>query len=71
MSQFGARFPELPRDQPLLLMCHSGGRSSRATAFLLQQGYRDVSSVQGGMVAWKKADLPMRSGPLDPGEGDL
>lgn len=71
ISELGMRFAELPRDQPLLMLCHSGGRSSRATAFLLQQGYSDVSNVAGGMMAWKRASLPMRSGPLDPGEGDL
>lgn len=71
LSELGARFPELPKEQPLLMLCHSGGRSSRATAFLLQQGYTDVSNVEGGMMAWKRADQPMRSGPLEPGEGDL
>lgn len=71
LSQFGARFEELPRDQALMLVCHSGNRSGRATAFLLQQGFSDVSNVQGGMMAWKRANLPVRSGPLAPGEGDL
>jgi rhodanese-related sulfurtransferase len=71
LSQFGARFEELPRDRPLMLVCHSGNRSGRATAFLLQQGFSDVNNVQGGMMAWKRAKLPMRSGPLEPGEGDL
>lgn len=71
VSQFMARFEELPRDRPLLMICRSGARSGRATAFLLQQGFREVSNVEGGMIAWKNAGLPTRSGPLDPGEGDL
>jgi rhodanese-related sulfurtransferase len=71
MSQLGGRFSELPQDQPLMLICLSGGRSARATAFLTQQGFADVSNVEGGMMAWKRADLPMRAGPLDSGEGDL
>jgi len=71
LSQFAARYSELPTDQPLMLLCHSGGRSSRATAFLMQQGFTDASNVAGGMMAWKRADLPTRSGALDPGEGDL
>ena len=71
LSEFGWRFEELPRDRTLLLLCHSGGRSSRATAFLRQQGFSDVANVEGGMIAWKRAGLPMRSGPLDPGEGEL
>ena len=71
VSQFAARFEELPRDRPLLMLCRSGARSGRATAFLLQQGFSDVRNVEGGMIAWKNAGLPTRSGPLDPGEGDL
>lgn len=71
LSQFGTRFVELRQDQPLLMLCRSGGRSSRATAFLLQQGYSDVCNVEGGMLAWQRADQPTRHGPLEPGEGDL
>ena len=69
LSQFGMRFAELPSDRPLMLICRSGARSGRATAFLLSQGYRDVSNVAGGMIAWRAANLPVRSGPLEPGEG--
>ena len=28
-------------------------------------------NVAGGMDAWERAGLPVRRGPLDPGEGDL
>jgi rhodanese-related sulfurtransferase len=71
LSEFGTRFEELPKDQPLLMICRSGARSGRATAFLLQQGYTDVNNVEGGMLAWKQADLPTRGGELEPGEGDV
>jgi rhodanese-related sulfurtransferase len=66
-----ARFTELPQDSPLLMMCRSGGRSGRATAFLMQQGFADVRNVDGGMIAWKDAGLPTRNGVLSDGEGDL
>lgn len=36
---------------PVLLVCHSGGRSGQATAWLAQQGY-DVVNVAGGTAAW-------------------
>lgn len=66
-----ARFTELPQGSPLLVMCRSGGRSGRATAFLLQQGFTDVRNVDGGMIAWKDAGLPTRDGSLSDGEGEL
>ena len=65
------RFSELPQDSPLLVMCRSGGRSGRATAFLMQQGFANVRNVDGGMIAWKDAGLPASSGVLSDGEGDL
>ncbi len=70
LSQLGARVADIPSDRPLMLVCRSGARSGRATLFLLQQGYPDVSNVAGGMIAWEAAGLPTRSGPLEPGEGE-
>lgn len=71
LSTWMARYSELPRDQPLLLICQSGARSGQATAFLLSNGWTDVTNVAGGMLAWVQAGLPVRRGPLADGEGDL
>jgi rhodanese-related sulfurtransferase len=40
------------KSQPLLMQCHHGGRSARATAWLLGQGFTDVKNVAGGIDAW-------------------
>ena len=71
LGTLAERFTELPQDSTLLMLCRSGGRSGRATTFLLQQGFADVRNVDGGMIAWKNAGLPTRSGVLADGEGDL
>lgn len=71
ISQFVARFRELPRDRPLLMLCAAGSRSTSATMYLLQNGWSDVRNVTGGMIGWRYAGLPIRSGPPGPGEGDL
>lgn len=47
----------LPRDQPLVLACRSGRRSLRAAQFLYDQGYRNVSILSGGLMAWEAAGL--------------
>jgi rhodanese-related sulfurtransferase len=39
-------------DEPLLILCHHGGRSARATDFLVRQGFSDVTNVAGGIDAW-------------------
>jgi len=70
-SSFLLRFEELPRDRPLHVICNSGSRSAAVTAWLLRNGWTDVLNVTGGMVAWVRAGLETRRGPLAPGEGDL
>lgn len=71
LAEFMARYPGLPQDRQLLMLCRSGARSWRAAVFLRQQGFTNVANIDGGMIAWKNAGLPVRSGPLEPGEGEL
>jgi len=42
----------LPRDCPLLLFCHHGGRSRRATEYLRHLGFENATNVAGGIDAW-------------------
>ncbi|HEV7810244.1 MAG TPA: rhodanese-like domain-containing protein [Candidatus Limnocylindrales bacterium] len=71
ISEFPARHAEIPRDRPLLVMCHMGSRSASATMFLRTQGWTDVRNIEGGIDAWERAGLPVLRGTPQPGEGDL
>jgi rhodanese-related sulfurtransferase len=51
LGQLAARAFELDRSRPVITVCRSGGRSSRAAQFLAAQGY-DVANLAGGMTAW-------------------
>jgi len=42
----------LPRDQTLLLLCHHGGRSRRATEYLRNLGFENATNIVGGIDAW-------------------
>ena len=44
---------------PLVLVCASGARSSRAAAQLRKAGYSSVHSLSGGTEAWRNASLPI------------
>ena len=70
-STLMSRVGELPADRPLLIVCHVGGRSAAVAGYLLRAGRTDVVNVAGGMDAWERAGLPVRRGPLEPGEGHL
>ena len=71
LSTFMLRHQSLPRDRQLLMICRTGARSGQATAFLLANGWPDVTNVEGGTLAWVRAGLPARQGQPDAGEGDL
>lgn len=45
-----------PPDTKLIVGCRSGGRSSRATQMLLDNGYEDVSNLKGGFMGKKDED---------------
>lgn len=42
----------LPRDTPLVFYCHHGVRSHAAADHFLQQGFKNVASLAGGIEAW-------------------
>lgn len=46
------RLNELGRDQHIIVHCHAGNRSRRATEYLISQGYTNVFNLRGGITAW-------------------
>lgn len=58
LSELQSRIDEFPTDQPVLIICHSGGRSLRATSFLRAEGV-DAINVVGGMTAWAQVGGPL------------
>ena len=63
MSEFEARYNELPTDRDLIIVCRGGGRSLRATEFLLQRGYQRVVNLRGGILRWYAEGLPTKGNP--------
>jgi rhodanese-related sulfurtransferase len=58
LGQLQARVGELDPAARTLVVCHVGGRSARATAWLHAQGH-DVVNLEGGMEAWEQAGRPV------------
>ena len=54
MRDIPARMAELDRDRPLVVMCHSGGRSYRVAEYLLSNGFTAVFNLRGGIDAWSR-----------------
>jgi rhodanese-related sulfurtransferase len=58
LGDLAGRLEELPPDGSLYVVCRSGGRSARATAYLNANGW-DAVNVDGGMKSWHAAGRPM------------
>ncbi|MBP1933501.1 rhodanese-like domain-containing protein [Ammoniphilus resinae] len=50
MNTIPEQLEQLPKDQPLYIVCGHGVRSWHVTNFLLQQGFDQVINVEGGMA---------------------
>ena len=47
---------------PVILVCASGMRSSRAVSIATKLGFEKAHSLSGGMGAWRQAGLPVQKG---------
>ena len=58
LSLLPVRMSELPKDQPVYVICQAGGRSAQATALLRAVGI-DATSVAGGTGEWIESGRPV------------
>lgn len=61
LADLEAKLPGLVKNKstPVILVCASGARSSRAVAIAKKLGYENTHSLGGGMGAWRSASLPV------------
>jgi len=58
-DDFADRLAELDPDAPYLIYCRSGNRSGQTRALMEELGFTDVVDVDGGILAWDDAGLPI------------
>ena len=63
LSELEQRYAELPQDRPLILACHNGSRSLRATYYLMNKGYTNVTNMKFGMERWVARGFPIQGDP--------
>lgn len=51
MNSVPARLAELPKDQPIGVLCAHGNRSFGVAHYLIEQGY-DAHNIAGGITQW-------------------
>jgi rhodanese-related sulfurtransferase len=52
LGTLGSEYKKLDPNAEIVVLCHMGMRSMDATQFLLQQGYKNVKNLSGGINAW-------------------
>lgn len=52
MNDLPHRFDELDREANIVVVCRTGNRSGKITAFLLGQGFERVRNLTAGMNGW-------------------
>jgi rhodanese-related sulfurtransferase len=58
LSELKARLSEIPRDKPVVAVCHAGMRSAQATVILRGAGVERAANLRGGMLLWAQLGLP-------------
>jgi rhodanese-related sulfurtransferase len=66
MGTVAERIDQIPADRTVVCICRVGGRSGAVAGALAEAGY-DVRNVEGGMLAWEAAGLPVVTDAGDPG----
>lgn len=56
---FEAELAKLDKSKPYLVLCQSGSRSQRALATFQKLGFTRIYHLDGGILAWIAADLPV------------
>ena len=62
LDELASRVNELPKDQPIVVVCRSGNRSQTGRDILLGAGF-DATSMNGGLNEWRATGYPVVTGP--------
>lgn len=60
-SNFKEQVDKLDKNKTYLTYCRSGKRSAAASELMNEIGFENIYMIEGGIVAWKKAELPIEN----------
>ena len=60
LADFATRVGELDKSKgkSIVIVCQTGARADKALGLLQKAGFDDVVGLEGGMTAWRAANLP-------------
>ncbi|MBI3166690.1 MAG: rhodanese-like domain-containing protein [Anaerolineales bacterium] len=60
LNELQRKMGELPKGREIVCICASGNRSTSAAKMLAKEGFNALN-VSGGMLAWRRAKLPVQN----------
>lgn len=60
-AAFAEQIQSLDKNKPVFVYCLVGGRSGEAAALMRQQGFTEVYELEGGMMKWNAARMPIHN----------
>lgn len=55
-ADFKEKVANLDKDKPVMVYCKMGGRSAKAASKLKEQGFKNITDLDGGITSWKEAE---------------
>lgn len=61
LADFATSIDDLSDDKnkAVLIYCNTGNSATRALKLLKKAGYEKINNLEGGIAAWKEANLPL------------
>ena len=59
LDQLPVRISEVPQDREIVVVCRSGNRSQQGRDILLNAGFKQVTSMTGGLNEWRSKGYPI------------
>ncbi|HEB82661.1 MAG TPA: rhodanese-like domain-containing protein [Gammaproteobacteria bacterium] len=61
LKTLAKKLPDLSADRhrPVLVYCNSGNTATSAIRMLKKAGFEKVNNLEGGILAWKEANMPL------------
>jgi len=60
INELEARLDELPKDKEIVMVCLSGERSLKTTYYLMNNGFKTVYNLDGGIIKWASKNYPTK-----------
>ena len=59
-TDFSDKLSKLDKSKTYLVYCRSGKRSNKTANMLIDQGFKNVVDLDGGIIAWQEAGMSVK-----------